>query len=56
MNEQELRGALREYIERHRTELLDDLAAVVAIPSVARPGADGLPLYQVFIKQCFLRQ
>lgn len=43
MNEQELRGALREYIERHRTELLDDLAAVVAIPSVARPGADGLP-------------
>ena len=33
----------RDYIAQHREEMLCDLADLVAVPSVAKPGKDGLP-------------
>ena len=38
-----MREKLREYIAAHRSDMLADLANLVEVPSVAKPGADGLP-------------
>ena len=38
-----MQEAIRRWIAQHRTEMLADLMALVAIPSVAKAGADGLP-------------
>ena len=38
-----MRSKLRQWIAAHRRELLADLAQLIEVPSVARPGADGLP-------------
>ena len=38
-----MREKLREYIAAHRSDMLADLAKLVEVPSVAKPGADGLP-------------
>ena len=38
-----MRTQLRQWIAAHRAELLSDLATLIEVPSVARPGADGLP-------------
>ena len=39
----EMREKLRGFIAAHRAEMLRDLAALVEVPSVAKPGKDGLP-------------
>ena len=38
-----MRAKLQQWIADHRSDLLADLAALIEVPSVARPGADGLP-------------
>ena len=38
-----LQEKIRDYIAQHREEMLCDLADLVAVPSVAKPGKDGLP-------------
>ena len=38
-----MRAKLQQWIADHRSELLADLATLIEVPSVARPGADGLP-------------
>ena len=38
-----MRQRLQGWIAAHRAEMLRDLAALVAVPSVAKPGKDGLP-------------
>ena len=38
-----LQEKIREYTAAHREEMLRDLAELVAVPSVAVPGKDGLP-------------
>ena len=38
-----MRAQLQQWIAAHRQEMLDDLAGLVAIPSVSRAGADSLP-------------
>ena len=39
----EMREKLRAFIAAHRAEMLRDLAALIEVPSVAKPGKDGLP-------------
>ena len=43
MNCVNLQEKIRDYTAAHRAELLRDLAELVAVPSVAKPGKDGLP-------------
>lgn len=38
-----MRAAIQSWIAAHREEMLRDLAALIAVPSVACPGKDGLP-------------
>ena len=38
-----LQEKIRDYIAAHREALLEDLSYLVAVPSVAKPGKDGLP-------------
>lgn len=38
-----MRAQLQQWIAHHRSALLADLATLIEVPSVARPGADGLP-------------
>ena len=38
-----MRAQLQQWIAHHRSDLLADLATLIEVPSVARPGADGLP-------------
>ena len=43
MVSQELQNRIAEYAERSRAGMVEDLKALVRIPSVSRAGADGLP-------------
>lgn len=38
-----LQEKIRDYMAAHREALLEDLSYLVAVPSVAKPGKDGLP-------------
>ena len=38
-----MRQQLRDYIAAHRGEMLRDLSTLIEVPSVAKPGEDGLP-------------
>jgi len=49
MNYPELLKQIEVFIADHRQEMLDDLAALVEVPSVAKPNTDGKP----FGKDCY---
>lgn len=38
-----MRTAIQSWIAAHRADMLRDLAALIEVPSVAKPGKDGLP-------------
>ena len=44
-----LQESIRQYIAEHRQEMLEDLAYLVEVPGVAKPGKDGLP----YGKECY---